>query len=403
MDRLRNGQRVGRCSGVVVRLVGIGRRQIALVPEQVERCCDVQITPAGERVAPDRALGAAARGVRVGRRALEDPLDLRRRQRRVDAEQERGGRGDLRGRERRADPVPELARAAVGVRHPGAARDRVVDEIARNRREDRPARGGEVDVLGIAVGVGGHGAVLADRADAEDVRQRRRVVRVGPRRLRRLRAVPDGRDDEDALRVGVLDRCLLGGRVGVELGVARIADAADRQVDHAGALVCRPADRLDLATGRDVAVVVDDLGDQELRVEGDAGDADAVRRVRGNLARDERPVPAGVDAPGALHVGDAAGDPPDELGVARIDPGVDHGDLHRRELGLGRPMRPGVVLAQVPLLRGVRLGVRERERARGDEQPGEGDEDEMLFHGRTHTVCDGMPRRARLRACPPRP
>ena len=129
------------------------------------------------------------------------------------------------------------------------SRDRRVDEVARDGREDRAAGRRDVGVLRVAVRVVGDVSVLADRGDAEHVRKRSRVVGVVPGCRRRLRAVADRRDDEDALRVRVLERGLLAGREGVELGVARIADPADGEVDHAGTVSDRPVDRLDLAGG----------------------------------------------------------------------------------------------------------------------------------------------------------
>ena len=86
-----------------------------------------------------------------------------------------------------------------------------------------------------------------------------------------------------------------------------------------------------------------------------------LQRVRGDLARDERAVAAGVGSPGAADEGDAAGDPARRTrdGRRRCPESIT-ATLTGARFGLGRPVRPGVVLRQVPLLRGVGLGVRER-------------------------------------------
>ena len=132
-----------------------------------------------------------------------------------------------------------------------------------------PGRG-EVVVDRVAIRVVGHRAVLADRADADHVRQRGGVVREVPRRRRRLRAVPDRRDDDDALRVRVLDRRLLERRVRVELG-----SSGSRTPPR-----LRLITRAPLSTAQRIAATspasetfpsgADDLRDHQLRVEREA-------------------------------------------------------------------------------------------------------------------------------------
>ena len=247
-----------------------------------------------------------------------------------------------------------------------------VDQVARDRREDRVAGRGDVVVDRVAVRVVGDRAVLLQRADADHVRQRRRVVRVRPRRLRRLRPVADGSDDHRALRVRVVDRRLLERRVRVDPRVERVAHPAEAEVDDARAVIDGPVDCVDLGLQRHRAVGLHDLRDEQLRVERDSGDAVAVERARGDLAGHERPVTLGVAPRRAAGEALRQQDASDELRMAAVDSRVDHRDLHRSELRLRRPEIPGLVLLQVPLLRRERLGVVEREgRRRHYERSGE--------------------------------
>ena len=325
-------QRMRPRAGVVVRLVVVGRREAAWWPAASSAALTSRVPQPVKRSRPDRAHGAAGRGVRVVGASLEQPRDLLGAQGRVLPEQERGRGRHLRRRERRADRVAELERPAVGVRMAGAGHRGRVDELERDRREDRVARSGEVVVDRVAVRVVGHRAVLPDRADADHVRQRRRIVREVPRRRGRLRAVADRRHDDGALRVGVLDGGLLERRVGVEARVERIAHAAEAEVDHARAVVDGPADRGDLGLERDRPVGSDDLRDHQLRVERHAGDALVVERVRGDLPRDERAVPLLVGVRRAADEGAcAATTRPTNSGCVPSMPGVDHRDLDRNE------------------------------------------------------------------------
>src|SRR5947199_89033 len=81
----------------------------------------------------------------------------------------------------------------------------------------------------------------------------------------------------------------------------------------------------------------DPLRDHEPRVERKPGDADAVGRVRGDLAGDERAVALVVAVRRAADERLRGDDAPSQVGVRAVDPGVDHGHAHRQELRLRRP------------------------------------------------------------------
>ena len=331
-----------------------------------------------KRIAAGRARTATGDRRRVVGAALDEVPDLVGGQRRVDSEQERGGCAHLRRGERRADRVAELERPAVGVRV-GAARV-VGDEVRRDRREHVVARRGDVDVHRVAVRVVRDGSVATHSRDADHVRERSGIRRVPPRCRRRLRAVPDRRDDDGAFRVRVLDGGALERRVGVERRVERVAHAAEAEVDDACALVDGPADPGDLGGERDVAVGGDDLRDDQSCVEREAGHPDPVRRVGGDLAGDERPVSLLVvvrrAADERLRRDDASG----EVGMRSVDAGVDDRDLDRREARHRRPERPGLVVVEVPLLGGVGLGVGERGRDGRDDERRKRDEEREPSH-----------------------
>src|SRR5581483_6755779 len=84
----------------------------------------------------------------------------------------------------------ELERAAARVRLPGARGPRAVDQVSRDRREQADAGGGDVDVLRVPIRERRYAAEAADRADADHVRQRRRVVGEPPGRRRRPCPLP---------------------------------------------------------------------------------------------------------------------------------------------------------------------------------------------------------------------
>ncbi len=212
-------------------------------------------------------------------------------------------------------------------------------------------------------------------ADPDHVRERGRVARKRPRRHRRLVAVPDGRDEHGALLVGVGDRVRLEPRERIARGRARIADAAEAEVDHPRALVRGPADRGRLGAQRDRSVGADDLRDHELRRwVGDPDDALPVERGS-DLAGDEGAVALLVGAPVAADEAPAGGDPTGELRMTGVDARVDDRDLRRREERRRRRLVPrveGVVLREVPLLRRQRVGRGEGGRGRRRCQGGDG-------------------------------
>ena len=163
--------------------------------------------------------------------------------------------------------VPSPRRNSIGPqseyplgRHPG--RDMASARSAASRGSPRPAprcrRNGRPGWRSSAP------SVACDRADAENVRERRRVAGVAPRLGRRAVRVPNRRHDEDALADRVLDGRGLEPRVRVLARIVRIADAAEAHVDDARAAIDRPVDRASLRVRRDRPVGAHDLGDQEV-------------------------------------------------------------------------------------------------------------------------------------------
>jgi hypothetical protein len=125
-----------------------------------------------------------------------------------------------------------------------------------------------------------------------------------------------------------------------------------------------------------------DLRDHELRVEGEAGDPEAVRRVGCDLACDERPVTLRVSVRRAADERPSGDDTAHQVGMPSVDARVDHCDAHGKQLGRGLPERPRVVLVEIPLLRRERLGVVEGEgRRRQDERERRDCERERPSHG----------------------
>ncbi len=218
------------------------------------------------------------------------------------------------------------------------------------------------------------------RADADHVRQRGRVARVGPRRRERLVRVADRRDDHGALRVRVRDGARLDRGVRVAVLVLRIARPAEAEVDHLRAVVRGPADRGRLGLDRDVSARLDDLRDDQLRGVRHADGPGRVH-VRDDLSGDEGAVAVGVRRRAAADEAARVGDPAGEVGERRIDAGVDDRHLHRCERRRrGRPGVERVVGGEIPLLRRERICRREGSgRRRGDECHGDGDEGEP-FH-----------------------
>ena len=282
-----------------------------------------------------------------------------------DREQNRRRRAHLRRRERRALALAEVVGRAARVALLRAVL-RLRREGSREGREDAHARRGDVVVDLVAVREDGDGAVPRERADAEHVRQRRRIARVRPRPWRRVGVVPDRGHDHDAPAVGPADRLRLERRERIPVGVARVAEAAEAHVDHARVVLDRPADRLDLGLDVDQVVAVDDLRDEELGRGGGAGDPDRVVDARRDQTGDERAVALLVDAGRAaderLRLGDLAG----EVGMVAVDAGVDHGDADCRQDRRRLPEVERPVVVQVPLPRRERV-VRDVRRTAGAE------------------------------------
>src|SRR5207248_4281341 len=110
----------------------------------------VQAAPAAQGVAELLALGAAGGGVDVVRGLLEQRRDLAVREGRVQREEDRGGRRDLRRRERRPLRITVLVGTAVGEALRRARRPEG-RQRERQGREDSLSRGGEVVVDRVAV------------------------------------------------------------------------------------------------------------------------------------------------------------------------------------------------------------------------------------------------------------
>ena len=153
-----------------------------------------------------------------------------------------------------ANDVPSGGRnssVAHGVYPWSAHAGALAGQRARERREDVLARGRDVVVDGVAVRERRRRAAPRQRAHPEHVRERRRVAREAPRRPGRLVRVADGGDDDGAVLHRVRDRLLLEPRVRVAARVARVAEAAEADVDDPRAVVDGPADRTRLRLDRD--------------------------------------------------------------------------------------------------------------------------------------------------------
>ncbi len=154
----------------------------------------------------------------------------------------------------------------------------------------------------------------------------------------------------------VADRGGLERGVRVPIGVARVAEATEAHVDHAGAVRNRPVDRLHLRLDVDQVVAVHDLGDEELGGGRHACDPDRVVDARGDQPGDEGAVALLVDAGGAADEALRVGDLALELGVRRVDARVDDRNAHgrqRRQQHRGFPEVEGAVGRQVPLLQRI--------------------------------------------------
>src|SRR5204863_9870505 len=118
-----------------------GRGKRSAGAQSSSRTLDVELSPAGVLVAPDRAGRAAARSIDVVCVPLEDRRDLAVRQRRIEAEENRCGRRHLRRRERGALGPAIVARRAVGVAL-GSATLLVARQRLREGGEDVDSGGG---------------------------------------------------------------------------------------------------------------------------------------------------------------------------------------------------------------------------------------------------------------------
>jgi hypothetical protein len=171
---------------------------------------------------------------------------------------------------------------------------------------------------------------------------------VGGRR-RILEAVPDCGDDDRPVSVCVAHRGRLERRKGVLVGIARIAEAADAEVDHAGAVLHRPADRAGLGLDVDEVVGVDNLGNEQLGGGRHAGDSGSVVEGGRDHTRDERAVPLLVDPGRTADEGLSLGDFVHELRVGGVDARVDHRDAHRSERGRRIPVVERAGHVEMPL------------------------------------------------------
>ena len=149
-----------------------------------------------------------------------------------------------------------------------------------------------------------------ERADADHVRQRRRIARERPGLARRLVAVADRRDDDDAL---------------ARTAYATAAASSGEYVSRAGLSGSRRPPRLRLitrapsstaqriarasASSEIVPVAADDLRDSSSARNAMPGDALALSILRRDQPGDERPVPLPVDAPVAADEAAAVRDP----------------------------------------------------------------------------------------------
>ena len=186
--------------------------------------------------------------------------------------------------------------------------------------------------------------------------QRRRVAREGPGRGGREVGVPHRGDHDDAVRHGVRDRVRLEPGVGVAVGVERITDASEAEVDHASALIHGPADRSRFGVHRDRVAGVDDLGHEQLGRRSEAGDSDPVVHARSDDPCDEGPMTELVHARRAADEALLADHLLGELGVRRVDARVDDRDRHLLEFGERHPRLVEPALGEIPLSGNERVG-----------------------------------------------
>ena len=293
---------------------GSGRERLAVACRAAQRGCgrvrrsnrDPERRERRERVDPP--VHDVDAGDRVGAR-LDGVLHDGGGEGRLNGEDQSRQAGDERRRGRRAAEHSVTAgeggsvhAARRGDLHPVAVIRPGVELVAAVRRRDREHAG----VGGRIAAADGRGGRIA-------------TVRVG------RAGVSRGGDDERAVALGVLDR-------GGDRGAA--VRAAEREVDHAGAVVGRPVDADGAVAEGDSVAGVDDADREDLAAVADADTADAVVAMRGDdrgdcgavsehVGRVRRPVEHVV----AGH--DGAG----EIGLGRVHAAVDDGDDRRRRGG----------------------------------------------------------------------
>ena len=350
VDPVRLAPERGRIvGGIVVRLEPVARGRPCA--QQLLECgVDVEPAPAGECVPLGGAAGAAGGAVDVVRRPRQQLGHLLGAQVGPDREQNGCGSAHLRRRERRALALAEVVGRAARVALLRAVLG-LGGEGAWEGREDADAGRGDVVVDLVPVREDGNRPIPCERADAEHMRQRRRVARVRPGPGRRIGVVPDRSHDHGTPAVRPAERLRLERRERIPVGIAWIAEAPQAHVDHARVVLDRPADRLHLGLDVDQVVAVHDLGDEKLGRRGGAGDPDRVVDTGCDQPGDKRPMALLVDAGGAaderLRVGDLAR----KVGMVAVDAGVDHGDPDRREDRRRLPEVERPVELEVPLLR----------------------------------------------------
>ena len=196
------------------------------------------------------------------------------------------------------------------------------------------------------------------------MRKRRRVARVAPRRHRRLVAVADGGDDDNAVRDRVGDGVRLEPREAVAVRVERVADAAEAHVDDPRAVRDGPAARASAS----IEIVRDFV--TTFATSSSADGASPAMPIPlptpAAMSRDEGPVPERVrprrPADEALR-GEIL---PARLSVKASTPESMTATGTRLERGQRDPRLVEAALGQVPLLRHERVVGSEREMPLGE-------------------------------------
>jgi hypothetical protein len=225
-----------------------------------------------------------------------------------------GGAADLVGRVGAALAVCDEQRGEAGRFGGGGGGSRDVDVAAAGlSRQNAVARSGDGGGAGVAVGV--EVVVLVGGGDANHVGHARRIGQ-------RARAVvAGGRDKDDSLTRGIVQS--VGERGG-------IAGATERHQNDVRAVVGRPEDAGDDVGVGAGAVGAENLDGRNVRAGvGDAGHADVVvdagRGDAGHLGAVAVRVGVRITADEALAADDLAG----QVGVGRVDAGIEDGDRRR--------------------------------------------------------------------------